>query len=586
MERQSLGANKVSIPPPPPGFTLDGQGSIPPPPEGFLLDAPANTAPKSRFGIKTALDILNPSAIPVDVANYAAKAGGAIGKSFGAGLKYLGVPELAVDLTVPQSEFDVKASLLAPQAIRGLGTVAGKAFAPMAGKMTQAAKSLAQIAKEKGIPLTSADITNSQILAGFESFLEKTPLGSPIIKEFRDKQIASFTKARDSLLAKFGPSMETFTGGTKLAELVKEGSQVAKIKADELYGKLRELVPPGAAVEFKNLQDTARRLIGNEESLPEAFRKSGAFTKLKSIVNFRGKQVREGIPDPLAGSGAPPPIPKNEIPLESLLELRSTLSQDIVDTDAAIKAGMAGMKGLSSKESGIYKQLYGALEKDLEGYSKSQNPAFKDAFDLARGSYREFKEAFDNKTIRRLINTNPERIVDGLIRPGNVTEINVLRTAAGPEGMTILKQKLAEKILGEAGGDLSPTALNRGLAKYGKETLQAVFNPQELKELAELGKVGSALKTAEKLAGNPSGTGRTVIYASNMGLAMASPVAGAGMFLGPLPAAKLYMSDAGRKLLTDGFNVVANTPEGVKLAGKIAAYLGAKSANDQSFYSQ
>lgn len=476
---------------------------------------------------------------------------------FGAAGGVVGVPALMASELVPKSKLDVTLAALSGPISKGVNAVVGKLGAPLAARMTPALQSIASLAEEKGIPLTAADITNSQVLATFESFLAKTPLGSTAITDFRDKQLAAVRSARDSLLARFGPSTETAALGEDLKALIKSSSQEYSKKADALYAHLRTLVPAETQFQMTSLAKKAGALLKNEQALTPGMRDPEL---LRILTDFSGKDVAPAMN------------------LESLLATRSRLGELIADGDAAVKAGASGQKFMSSRGTGTLKQLAGALSEDFQRNSAAMGGAVEEAHTAASAFYRTGAETFNHKTIQRITNSNPELIVDLVFKPGRVTEINAVKAAVGETGFAPLQQKFTERLLGEAGSDLRPSVFTKNLDKFGEETLRAAYSPEQLSGMRNLADISDRLLAAEKLAGNASGTGRTVVSLATGGLLVHEPLTGAAVLLGPAPLAKLYLSDLGRKYLTQGFKTSIGADVADGLASKILAYLAVKKA--------
>ena len=457
----------------------------------------------------------------------------------------------------------------------GLGTgkfITGVA-APFASKVGAAGLSLLETAKKYGINLSPSDITKSKILSTIESLLEKTPLGSETIDQYRNKAINALRLAKAELKNKIGRADEAEVIGLKLKEVLAAGSKEFNAKSTELYGEVGKIVPPDTLILTDRLKQTAMALLKREEKLPVNTRDNKVIGVLRDMTNLdEGGLTKSGLVGP---SGEPLKMPGRSS-WETLSTLRSQLGQFIADQDAAVKAGIPALKFQGTRSGGIYKMLRKAVDADLNTFATTTGGEVKKAFDLANAFYKEGKQIFDSKTIRRITNLNPERVANFVIRPGNVTEIKIIKKAIGEKGFEPIKRAFTEKLLSEPleGAAFAPMRLVRHLDKYGDETLRQVFSPQELTSFRELGRISANMQSAERLAGNPSGTGRTMITFITGGAVFTDPVTGGVALISPALLSKLYTSDFGRRWLTTGLRVPPGAKQSAELGAKISGFLG------------
>ena len=476
---------------------------------------------------------------------------------FGTAGGVAGVPLLMAKEAVPQTRGQAKLAMLGPLPGKVASTVAKIAVNPLQVNLTSGMKSILKLAEDKGIPMTVADITNSKMAAGLESFLAKTPFGSGTIQRFRERQIEAVRTAREALIKKFGPSEESEAIGIKLKEAIVSASREFSDKASALYSNIDSLVDPGARVPAFNLTTTANKFLDREKQVPKSLQNGDMIAILEDMVKFKDESFT------------------------NTRAIRSKFGELIRNNDAAIKAGMSGAKFQSNKQTGVYKQLQEAIEKDITEFSRTQNPKIREAFDLANSFYKQGKNTFDNKTIRMISKKNPERVVDFVFKPGAITEIEAVKKSVGEEGFRELKTKFVEKIMRSMEGQgqaFHPTKLARELGRYGDETLKRVFEPKELLEISELARVSERLMTAEKIAGNPSGTASNIIAAATYGgvgtgMFFKHPITGTAVLLGPKILAEAYVSPIGRRLLMSGIQISTRDQRAIGIAAQLTAYL-------------
>lgn len=125
----------------------------------------------------------------------------------------------------------------------------------------------------------------------------------------------------------------------------------------------------------------------------------------------------------------------------------------------------------------------------------------------------------------------------------------------------------------------STKAFRKTLFRY-RDVLGKVFDEKDINLFRKIANVGDYLKSAERIAANPSGTASgvgqmgqmaaTVKYLLTSSFGMAAGVTGL-----PYVVARLYMSPLGRKYLTEGFQVSATSLKGVDLMTKMTGILTA-----------
>jgi len=190
---------------------------------------------------------------------------------------------------------------------------------------------------------------------------------------------------------------------------------------------------------------------------------------------------------------------------------------------------------------------------------------------------------FFRQLITKSLENNPQKVVDTLIRPFNTKNAALTTLHLGDDMRKNVVTAWMQKRLEEnQSGVILPSQIAKLTKDYGEETLKAWMGADVYKEFQNLSNVSSRLSTAERIAGNVSGTGgvmeaRGVVNGtmSNLGkLAISIIGAGGGVATGgavgglaglvsvlvlPRIAAKIYTSKAGLRWATEGLI----RPEGV-----------------------
>lgn len=118
--------------------------------------------------------------------------------------------------------------------------------------------------------------------------------------------------------------------------------------------------------------------------------------------------------------------------------------------------------------------------------------------------------------VRMMRSNSPEQIVDMFFkaRP-NVSDIQRLRQVTGKPGFKALKQAWLEDMFTQGENmSFSPAKFASSYEKYRRGgNLNAILDQNEREGLDKLYEISKLVNTAEKLAGNPSGTAQNEINA-------------------------------------------------------------------------
>ncbi len=419
-----------------------------------------------------------------------------------------------------------------------IGSAIDKIAAPWANRITSKTTEAISKSAEEDIPLSAADITRSRSQALAENVLSNAPLSAGMVQRFKLNQLQKLTEYRNRLISENGSpdtieniglqvksSIDDFikkTGlikdarvdairndllkkigstdtyeelGISLQKAIADKSKIMMTKGSELFNRVGELVPQGAIVETPILKSKASDLLAEQMKLPQSQRNSGIINLLQDLktgqINKPTSEVSTLI-DPISMK----PYPATNVTQTvkgydwgTAQAIRSDLGSKIAEQDAAFKMQQPGMKFLSNNEGGIYKQLRSALNNDMESFANKSGGDIKDAFDVANSFYKEGKQLFNKTDMFRVLKSNPERVVDMIIRPGGISEIKMIKDAVGESGFQPLKNKFQEQLIAnsnDANGVFSGDKLLKNLASYGDETLLQVFKKPELDALRNI----------------------------------------------------------------------------------------------------
>ncbi len=246
----------------------------------------------------------------------------------------------------------------------------------------------------------------------------------------------------------------------------------------------------------------------------------------RSGGNFTGQQLGEmGIPvrgqlqkavgqTPDYTGQAASPVAATQF--QTLNEVRNRLSREIQSDTSynPIAGNQVGPKGQALIP------LKKALDQDLKDYvstnqdnplGKMRSEDFLQKFDAANKFYGAYKSIQNNKFVQKLSKAPASDFADTLFGTKNIEDVNMAKKVLGDQGFNAVKQQFFNKML-------ESKNIQNTLGKYTPEYLNAVFNSDELNALKEAHSLKQTSLTAEKLAGNPSGTGQMVGALGTLGL--------------------------------------------------------------------
>lgn len=525
------------------------------------------------------------------------KAGRTLAKGFGAAGKAVtdATAELSPTLSkvpefvLPQDELGAYATIAGP-AIGGMAANAAlkmrpaaqlitREVAPLGQALSSGAKNLIRYAESKGLKFSAAELADHRLVTLAENLLEKTPLGSDSFDKFRRKQIDAIRGMRDRLSEKLGTREDAEVLDEIAKKAVAEVSKQTRDQSDALYAQLGARVA-GKEIPLPGTTNAAIDLLEKEMAKRPELRNQGIIKMAADVLGIEPQNLNADTL-PFIREQAEQFL----VDWPNFTGTQRYLGNIIDQEDAARALGAPGVKFLSSEEAGAAKLLFKNTEIDLSKYSSARGGDLKKAHDAVKQFYREGRAVFNDRAVKQMLRTDPGKVVDTVFKPGAVIPIRAVKRALGGDktGFTALKKQFVEKILPEVGDNFNPTEFQKLLDKYGEPTLREIFSKEELMQFKGLAKVSARAQEAARLQGTQGSARINTALASGGvagGMIMANPLLGipgaVGVVLGPKALAELYLSDAGRKMLMEGFTVKVGTPQAAKLAAQVTGFLGAK----------
>ena len=381
-------------------------------------------------------------------------------------------------------------------------------------------------AERMGVPLTRAEQSGSQAMAGFENFMEKTPLGSGPVQAFREMRAGKLDAAKTGLQSELGTPADTYTAGQSAQRGLKDRASALRDKKNELFDK----VPTEVEIPLQRSRSVADDIINEQKDFapttqdPELQRMAGDVQNL------------------ISGSGKPN--------FQQIKRLREVLNQKIKSGNPGVSSGLSGQSTPIARD---YMRLKDALDEDLNSFvGTADDPSsqlvakeFKDSYRKANAFSGAYNKIFKSDEALALADTAPEKVVDSIFKRNNETAIKRFRALAGEDGFQAAKKKFTQELLE------SPN-VETELAKYQPGTLNAIYRPDELKQIRGYGQTQGLTKTVTSLPGTQGSARSNITAAANAGagaaitaFATGHPVVGAaltGLYAAPAALSRAYLA--------------------------------------------
>lgn len=380
-----------------------------------------------------------------------------------------------------------------------LGTL-GKIAAPITsipGKIFDATvggakEDVLAAAQRTGVELPASATTNNSLIRSAEA-IAATGAGETAF----ENRVNTAIEGMNNLAAKIVES----TGGE--ADLQTVGKSIVKGAADmeaahekamsAIYDGLEEKAGDVAA-HTDTTVNLLHKLISGQESLGETAN-VGYFKNKLAVLN--GAKVDEAAIKAAAEDGAPVANENkyNAPTYTTLKQLRTLVGKKIKNFNDPITA--------SNKSDLI--QMYASLSQDMRHtlLAQSGGEELAKAWDTANLSYADHMDEITSqyaKTIRRLADNGQEdKILNALFKPSmSANDIPRILEMAGEEGAKNIRAAFTQKLLDTAKdpvtGNFTAGKIEKTLAKYGDDKLNALLTPEQIQQMKDLGTLSDSMK--------------------------------------------------------------------------------------------
>lgn len=225
---------------------------------------------------------------------------------------------------------------------------------------------------------------------------------------------------------------------------------------------------------------------------------------------------------------------------------------------------------IATGDRGSLERLYAALSDDLDNTIRNTD---ENAYTLIKQADEYYGEniAKINSTVGKLIkNSDPEKLIDGLVKPNSETQIKLVKNLVGEEGTKEIQQGFVNKLFTDSvdtrTGNIKLSKLKTQLKKYGDSTISELLEP---KQYAKIQEVVQTLDDVEKLqkaisrGAKPAEGSQTAFLwdvARSLGAYTLNPALVVPEVGGRYGLAKLFSSEKGKQFLTSGLGDVTKIP--------------------------
>lgn len=368
-------------------------------------------------------------------------------------------------------------------------------------------------ARDNGINLDVAQATESPVAKGLKKANENSLASQSTYDANKTSNLAALDEWANNQQAKFSPeSTSREVAGGQIQEALKNELAAKHQQSAELFKDLDSRLGT-MPVDQSNLRTNASRIVSEFEPYyerhPELLPKQ-AWSILNDLAN-----------EPAKGS--------KQYSLSELHQLRSDLQDFYRNTPDMIKG----------KSQGWIQQMVSEIDQTMTNSEKAMKPLDVAEFRKANGIWQDIKGTYDNPQhpFYHAVRSQFPSQVPGMLSKGTPELASQVRTTLGSlEGP--FQRQFVENLLNDKSGNLDLGRLNQRLKGVPQDHLEAMLGTDGAKQVRLLGQVAKRVIADN----NPSGTGKVVTPAAEVG----------GLITAPLPtAAELAMQYGGAKLMNN-----------------------------------
>lgn len=400
---------------------------------------------------------------------------------------------------------DMTAPAVGPMVRRA---VAGDVNAPMPGTdLTPAARY--QSMKGVGIQPNMAEATNSPLLKQVERLNQHSIMAAGTYSDVRAANLRALSDYTDDVLKGMSP-LSDVEGGAAVQQALLNSHANLKAAATDAFRDLDSQAGnqsiPGAA----GVKAMARQILdenGPYYKLHPEFEPRNAMAVVRDLAGAKGNA--KPAPTVITGFGPAPPaadVAPPEVPTYSELH---RVRSDLLDFNST------NNDLVKNQASGWVSRLAGAADNAITSGEGGLTPAQIQTFRDANAAWKFMKDNYDNpqSPLYSAVRTpSPSTLVNGIDKTPEGA--GRLQAILGPKGIGPIQRGVAENLLRTTKeGGYNFKTFQGQWNKLDPEYRNALFTPEQQRQLADIGNAGTVLH--EDL--NPSGTAKLNQAQSEMG---------------------------------------------------------------------
>jgi hypothetical protein len=197
---------------------------------------------------------------------------------------------------------------------------------------------------------------------------------------------------------------------------------------------------------------------------------------------------------------------------------------------------------------------------------------YNDLVNLATTIEKTGAAPVGNPFVRSLLQRQPEKVMNFVIRPNNVGSVQQAKLLMGQERWKEAAASwLDQEVLAKNPDALvRPADFVKMLDNYGADTVKAAVGDRQFNTLKRIGAVSRLIQRAEDISANRSGTSGV---SGMMGL-ITHPISALLKFAGSRAVAKWYLDPKASELLLSGFSAMPKSRQAVSAVRQLAAMGG------------
>lgn len=447
---------------------------------------------------------------------------------------------------------------------RGLFATISKIAAPVVNKLVSGFKEANEILGKsigpsgRPLTLTPGQATTSRLVDTAENVAESSFLGATKLVKLKEAQEKALDNAVSEFTAKISRgnfSKEEY--GRIVQDAIEKKGQTFRIVENKIWGEVDRFFPDTQPVNVAAVKKWAKEQLATTAQ---------ARKLAPSISGPKGNKTVDILED-ISN------LPDN-VSFTTTHEWVSNLFAITKNTKNTV---------LNTKEIGTLKELNRRLNLEIDNTGKSLEGAdLVNAFNTARGFTKKWRTVFDDKLVKSLVNTEPQKVADILFKPNSIEGIRTARISMGPKAFQQVKGAFVSNLFKpDDPNGLAGAQILKRISKFDNPTLREIFNkPSELKDMMNL---ANTIKLIQGGQGKhiPGGVaiqltqpGALIQLAGATTGVAGFPKTAAAIVFGPVAIGRIFTHPLGIKWFTEGLKLPKGSQAATRITTNMLSVLG------------